>query len=426
MNTALLKDYISRNITDTFREAGGGIPYPFFTPGSHQYADQLWDWDSWLFNIALRQYFLEAGDGAALDKARIYERGCILNWLSVARKTNARGWVPVIMTRGGGDVPADIYADNMHKPCLAQHAAFLVRQDGGDIGWLREDLMYLQYFVNNYRNHHRHPCGLYFWQNDTGIGVDDDPCTMSRPPRSSASIYLNCLMVRELQALVYLLDLAGLDDCAAEYRRDAEHLIAAIQEHCWDERDGFFYSVDVNLLPNPVGRWALHSGEPRSWPGLIQRIGVWSGFLAMWAGVATREQAGRMVAEHYRNPATFHAPFGVRTLSKMEKMYAIRATGNPSCWRGPIWVISNYMVHRGLDAYGFRDDARDLAEKTVRLLVRDVERSGAMHEYYQPENGEPVLNIGFQNWNFLVLNLMAWLEGRPAVSEFDGCVRPPS
>ena len=35
-----------------------------------------------------------------------------------------------------------------------------------------------------------------------------------------------------------------------------------------------------------------------------------------------------------------------------------------------------------------------------------------------PENGEPVLNKGFQNWNLLVLNMMAWLDGKPVVSEF--------
>jgi putative isomerase len=43
--------------------------------------------------------------------------------------------------------------------------------------------------------------------------------------------------------------------------------------------------------------------------------------MAMWAGIATPEQAARMVKEHYANPKTFNSPYGVRTLSKMEKMY---------------------------------------------------------------------------------------------------------
>jgi putative isomerase len=29
-----------------------------------------------------------------------------------------------------------------------------------------------------------------------------------------------------------------------------------------------------------------------------------------------------------------------------------------------------------------------------------------------------VLNKGFQNWNYLVLNMAAWLEGKDTVREF--------
>jgi hypothetical protein len=32
--------------------------------------------------------------------------------------------------------------------------------------------------------------------------------------------------------------------------------------------------------------------------------------------------------------------------------------------------------------------------------------------------GEPALNKGFQNWNYLVLNMIAWNEGEPFVEEF--------
>ena len=154
----------------------------------------------------------------------------------------------------------------------------------------------------------------------------------------------------------------------------------------------------------------LHKGCPRHWNCLIQRIGVWSGFLAMWAGIATKEQAQQMVKEHYLNEKTFFAPYGVRTLSKMEKMYAIIKSGNPSCWLGPIWGISNYMVFEGLRLYGFVDEARDLAIKTITLFGKDIEKNGQMHEYYDPETGEGVNNPGFQNWNLLSLNMFDWLK----------------
>ena len=419
----LIEEKLSADYAGMFREPGGALKHPFLTPGSDQYAEVLWDWDSWFSNIALRQILAKSGSAAEQDRARPYERGCVLNFLEFG---GMDGWIPILSGRGGPEKPEHIYEQNMHKPCLAQHAAFLVQADGGDAEWLRSKFYYLQAFLNNYRNHHRHSCGLYFWQTDMSIGVDNDPCTYYRPPRSSGAIYLNALMLKELEAISYLCRCLELGEIAEHYQKDADDLREAIQEHCWDERDGFFYSVDLNLLPVEAKRtFGLHQGMPRDWPCVIQRIGVWSGFLALWAGLATAEQAERIVVGQYRDPKTFNAPFGIRTLSRMEKMYNLRATGNPSSWLGPIWGISNYMVWRGLLNYGFRDDAEQLAAKTVQLFGRDLERFGTLHEYYQPENGEPILNPGFQNWNYLVLNMVEWLKGREPVAEF-GMRGPPA
>lgn len=98
----------------------------------------------------------------------------------------------------------------------------------------------------------------------------------------------------------------------------------------------------------------------------------------MWAGIATPAQAERMVKEHYLNKKTFNSPWGVRTLSKMEKMYSVRASANPSNWRGPIWGISNHMVFKGLVKYGYNKEAKDLAVKTIKLFGKDFEKNGAL------------------------------------------------
>ena len=46
---------------------------------------------------------------------------------------------------------------------------------------------------------------------------------------------------------------------------------------------------------------------------------------------------------------------------------------------------------------GYEAKAREMAFITVCLYVRDYEKSGALHEYYLPENDQSVLNIGFSN-----------------------------
>jgi putative isomerase len=422
----VIREQMFKDYQGMFRESGGAMKFPFITPGSKQYSDMLWDWDSWLSDVALRQILTEHGSAEDREKALKYEQGCILNFLEFG---GMDGWIPILITRNANrsamKANINIYETNMHKPCLAQHAAFLVKLNNGDAEWLRDKFQTLQAFVAKYKNHQRHKAtGLYYWNTDEAIGVDNDPATFFRPPKSSGSIYLNCLMYKELLAMVYLCQSLHMEEIAAEFQHDADDLKQSIQKNCWDERDGSFYSVDLNLLPYEAKPFSadahisLHSGNPRDYDCLIQRIDVWSNFLPMWAGIATPEQAKRMVEEHYRNEKTFNAPYGVRTLSKLEKMYNLRASGNPSLWTGPIWGISNYLVFRGLVDYGFEKDARELADKTILLFGRDFERFGALHEYYLPESGEPVLNKGFQNWNYLVLNMAAWCEGKPVVKEF--------
>jgi putative isomerase len=415
----LLKKNISANYKDTLREAGEGLAFPFIVPGSQQYHDQLWDWDAWLSNIALGQIAADIGDSAVADDVRDYERGCILNFVEISqRKLKWLGWMPVCIGRGGKDFPDDPWKGNPRKPCLAQHAAFLSQRDDGDVSWLIDhDALYsMQALLNFWKTHQCHAqTGLYLMRGPGGGGPDDDPTVFCRPPLSTATIFLNSLMYRELLALVYLLNRAGLNEVAESFQRDADSLRDAVREHCWDERDGFFYSFDVNLEPEKPGTWR-HAGRHRHWPGLIMRIETWMGFMPLWAGIATKEQAERVV-EHYRDERTFNCPGGVRTLSKMEKMYLVRGSGNPSCWLGPVWGSSNYLTFRGLVRYGFDTEARELAERTITMFGRDMEKCGALHEYYQPD-GAPILNPGFQNWNHLVLNMIAWFEGREVVVEF--------
>lgn len=423
---SVIKTNVYKDYKKMYRKGGGSLVYPFLTPGSNQYDNVLWDWDSWLSNIALRQILTDIGTTKDKEEAIKYEQGCVLNFLHYG---DWDGYLPIVIWEDSKprDIrPENIYDVNMHKPVLAQHAAFITKTNGGDAEWIREKFYHLQTFVSNYKSHHRNKAtGLYYWQSDVAIGVDNDPATFFRPNKSSASIYLNCLMYKELLAMVYLADQLNLSNVGKEFAADAENLKAAIQKNCWDERDGFFYSVDLNLRPvanvedNTLGRsFIIHSGFPRDYDCLIQRIGVWSGFLALWAGIATPEQAERIVKEHYSNTKTFNAPAGVRTLSKMEKMYSLRSSANPSNWRGPIWGISNYMVFKGLDKYGYTKEANELAQKTISLFGKDFKKNGALHEYYEPETGVPMLNKGFQNWNYLVLNMVAWLEGKKAVEEF--------
>ncbi|MGH7952554.1 MAG: MGH1-like glycoside hydrolase domain-containing protein [Limisphaerales bacterium] len=421
---SVIKDHIFKDYKGMFKPAKGYLKHPFITPGCSSYQDQLWDWDSWLTDVALRQILLENGSAKDKQQAFKYEQGCILDFLDSVNN----GYIPVVISPNNKNIMDTDgtnfiqWEHNMHKPCLAQHAAFLVKLNGGNAEWLRDEFPKLQAFVNCYYNHYRNKAtGLYFWETDECIGVDNDPSTFFRPYGSSGSILLNCFMYKELEAMVYLAGRLNETEIGNSYQKEADELLQAIRKNCWDPKDGFYYSVDLNLRPVTQPRdkaWQFHMNQPRNWDCLIQRLGVWSGFLAMWSGFATPEQAKEMVEKNLLDTNTFDAPYGICSLSKMEKMYDVRATSNPSNWLGPIWINANYFVFRGLVKYGYNDEARKLVEKTIKLIGMDYEKSGTLHEYYLPENGEPVMNRGFQDWNYLVLNMIAWYQGKPCVEEF--------
>lgn len=409
----LIKEYSKDAYKWITREPKGTLKHPFIVPGQ-PYPYQLWDWDSWLTDVAARQIILDNG-GEGLSEFLVYEKGCIINFLE---HTDDCGNMPILVD-GEGEVIFLKDCKNMHKPCLAQHLAFLLKETNDDTSWLSaEHIDALERFMTRYKREYRHgETGLYRFLDDTAIGVDNDPSIFYRPFGSTASVYLNCLMYKELLAVEYIFRALGDGTKADYYKAEAEELKDLIREHLWDERNGMYYSADISLYPINPDEW-LHSGKPRHWKSLIMRIDEWSGFLAMWAGIATPEEAERMVRENMLNERTFWSNYGVRSLSKCEKMYKIWQSGNPSCWIGPIWGNANYMCFRALLDYGYVEEACELAKRTVKLFGKGLEKHGEMHEYYDPDTGEGVHNISFQSWNLLVNNMLAWLEDRAVVTEF--------
>jgi putative isomerase len=145
---------------------------------------------------------------------------------------------------------------------------------------------------------------------------------------------------------------------------------------------------------------------PMSWMTLPLRVKMFTGFLPMWCGIASDDQARIMVDHHLRNPVEFDCQWGPPTLARNEKMYEPEAnSANPSNWLGPVWILSSYFICAGLKRYGFHADAALLATKTERLLEKDLRETGSIHECYHAETGVPNFNTDFLSWNVLGLSM---------------------
>ena len=163
----------------------------------------------------------------------------------------------------------------------------------------------------------------------------------------------------------------------------------------------------------------FHVGLGVFWKSLPIKVRTWPGFLPLLTGVATREQAVRLAA-HADDAATFHAPWGIMSLARDEKMFNLDASLNPSNWLGGVWIVTSYIVFRGLLNYGFTEQARGLCDATLRLLGDDLARTGTLHEYYNPFNGQPITNPGFLNWNMLAINMADEMRGKPPMRAWGG------
>lgn len=406
----LLREYIESKVDAVLKAPAHYLRHPFVDPGS-VYDGNLWDWDSFWAVYAL----LNMANDDNRERYLMHARGNVYNFLDYQMDD---GYIPMMITKSDLPEPYLIgkrkegHITNMHKPFLCQQIA-LISGYSGDYQWIEPHLDAVEKYFACYDEFYYHSnSGLYVWADDVMIGVDNDPATFGRPRFSTANIYLNSFMVSELRAMAGILQKLGKPH--QHYEEKAQRLTASIQAECWDPRDKFFYSVDVDVKTRAYD-W-FHRGLGVFWETLPIKVRVWSGFIPLWAGVADQNQAALLTHLHIKDNNTFNSDYGVTTLAKDEKMFNLSVTINPSNWLGPIWTVANYVVFRGLMKYGFVQEAEEMCRKTVKLLGQGLERTGTLHEYYDPATGEPITNGGFMNWNMLVLNMIDEVKGKPPFS----------
>jgi neutral trehalase len=217
--------------------------------------------------------------------------------------------------------------------------------------------------------------------------------------RGCEGVDLNSYLVKECRAFARLAKLAGKDKMAKEYEKKAQDKINTMQALLWDEKDGFFYDRKVDK-DKPLSKtvWAYNQMNARCMNQYKIPVRSVSAFTTMWAGVATPEQAKRMVNEYLLNPREFWTPYPIATLAKSEPGYTsvYQVTDMGCSWRTTTWIPTNYMVYNGLKLYGYNQIATVVAQRTVELMQKSGNR-----EYYNTETGEGLGLDPFWGWSLL-------------------------
>ena len=343
----------------------GLLHYPYLVPSGPYY--ELFDWDS---------YFM--GVGLSYDHQGKPLATSVEDFLSfVGQNAAYPGYTPREIA------PTAFWAlPEMCKPFLAQ-AAYRASLAMDSVEWLRPWYHRLADTIHFWEDTRQQPNGLFVWFDGVESGVDNNPAVSDRPALSTEGVDLQCYLYREYEAMAILAQELGHARDAAEYRNKAAALRQRIQTLMWSPSAGAYLNIDART-------------------GKQIDILTWTDFVPLWAGVATQSQAKRMIEQHLLNPREFWTPYGIRSLAPSQALY------DPvhGYWRGPVWILTNYLLMHGLMNYGYPKQAIQLARNTQNLLIRDLKATGGMNECYNPGTGKPEGDGHFVSWDLLAEHML--------------------
>ena len=279
--------------------------------------------------------------------------------------------------------------DEHVKPFLAQIVLLVYRYER-DLSWITENYYdrlkkYLKYWLQNLDSNHNH---LSTWLSAPHTGMDNQHERAGYwYDNFCEGVDLNAYLVRECRAMSLIADLKEKPEDAAWFEHQARLVTQAVQT-LWDDEDGFFYDRDERT-------------------GKALKIKYVGSFAAMWAGIATKEQAERLVREHILNPAEFWRQFPLPAYAATEPGYtAERMEQDVGCnWRAYTWIPTNYYVFEALRTYGYQKEAEQLAQITYEKVCKIGNR-----EYYQTEKEEGAGLDPFWGWSLMAYFMPLELE----------------
>ena len=360
------------------KPAAGILKHQYVVPAGPYF--QLFDWDMYFMSVAL-----------SYDKVGQPFADSVKDFLEfVGERANRDGYAP-------REIAADaLWAlPEMCKPFMAQ-AALRATKTLGSPAWLeakdtgegkKTNYEKLCEMLGFWENTRRAQDGLFRWYNGVESGVDNNPAVSDTPALVTEGVDLQCYITREYVALAELAEALQKPEDAAKYRAKAAALAGLVRAKMWSPKDGTFWNIDSRT-------------------GSFVRVKTWTNFTPLWAGIATKDQARRMIEGHLLQPE-FWAAQGIRTLAPSEPLYDAKA----GYWRGPVWVISNYLMMHGLMNYGYAKEAQEVARKTVGLLLKDLRATKGMNENYDPDTGAPAANGMFISWNLLAEHMLEEAQG---------------
>jgi len=284
---------------------------------------------------------------------------------------------------------------NTFENLLAWHGWWMKHRDGNGDGLLEwgTDLEYYgEEYLAFYLNESRSEAGLDNSPMYDGTRFNPNAHTLELADVGLNSLYaLDCWALAEIAALLVSPDtpLSGDDkdnlsqlpekflEIETSLRTEYEEMSERINSKLWND--------DLGIYCN------------QHWDGCLDETLSPTSFYPLLAGIASSEQAQRMINEHLLNPLEFWGEYVLPTSTRNHPAFK-----DNNYWRGRIWAPTNFLVGEGLKRYGFDEVAHEFARKSLELFNGEWQAECHIHENYNSltgdgddvENADPVYTWG--------------------------------
>jgi alpha,alpha-trehalase len=181
-----------------------------------------------------------------------------------------------------------------------------------------------------------------------------------------APVCLNSLLYKTEKDMEQISRWLGHSVDAEKWSRRAEERKRLIRRYLWDERAGLFFDYDFTTAQRSSYRYATT-------------------FYPLWAGLATMEQARRVMA----NLPAFEKPGGL----------AMSTEDTGAQWDLPYgWGNIEMLAVDGLRRYGYNADADRVSYEFLAMVVENFRRDGDLREKYNvaTRSSEAHVELGYQ------------------------------
>jgi len=358
-----------------WRSAAGDIYHQGIVPSySASYFQGLWAWDSWKHAVAIAPFEGEL----AKDQIR-----------AMYDYQNQEGMIADCFFR---DLSIEGVNWRNTKAPLSGWSIYKVYQQTQDEAFLKEIYPKLKkYHEWWYLNRDNDENGLCeygstdgtriaaAWESGMDNAVRFDNAKIIENSRGAysldqESVDLNAYLYQEKLYMQKIATVLGNVDDSEQLGQEAIALKKQIQELMYCPEDGFFYDIELNTHNK------IRIQGPEGWAPLYNEL-------------ASTNQANEVV-KVITDENKFDTPMPFPTLSAAHEQF------NPQkgYWRGPVWLDQAYFAIKGMQNYGFDEEAKRMAQKLVESADGMAYTQEPIRENYHPLTKEG-LNAKHFSWS---------------------------